>query len=166
MGRPHRLSGMSLVRDLHEAQETLHRLGVPRPAERKTKESFVITDICLATDPSSEGREWEDETGRYKMEKVKPAWNRKDLTKKRLMKYVDGEWLDWKGKGVGARADCARANLDLIMKVNGRVCYMNFEEMNARCAYFRRTPGMNEKEHPGVLISKRDIPEYLKELSR
>jgi hypothetical protein len=130
------------------------------------KESFVITDICLATDPSSEGRVWKDETGGYKMEKVNPAWNRANLTQKRLMKYVDGEWLDWKGKGVDARADCARANVDLIMKVNGRVCYMNFDEMNARCAYFRRTPGMNEKKQPDILISKRDIPEYLKEFSR
>ena len=160
-GRDHRLSGLSLVRDLHEAQETCHQLGVPR------EEPYVVTDICLATDPSSNEKVLEDETGKYKMEKVgKPAWNRRNLSQKRLMKYVDGEWFDWKGKGVGSRTDCARANVDLIMRVNGRVCYMNFDEMNVRCAYFRRTPGMNEKKPPDILISKRNIPEYLKEFSR
>ena len=159
MGLPHRLSGLSDVRDIQSAQETLHRLGVPR-----SKPSF--TDICLATDPSSEEKVWEDDTGKYKMMAVEnPAWNRRDLNQKRLMTEVGGEWVDWKGRGVSSRAECARANVDLIMKVDGRVCYMNLNEMNVRLAYFKRKPGMNEKKQPEILISKRLIPGFLKELS-
>ena len=166
MGRPHRLSGMSLVRDLHEAQETLHRLGVPR------EDPYVVTDICLATDPSSEGRVWEDETGRYKMQKVdKTAWNRGDLSHKRLMiEDDDGEWVDWKGaewrylgsQAVGPtsirRGNCARANVDAMMLVNGRVCWRSFKEGGIRLASLMRRIGVVDDLKRGeIFVGSRDF---------
>lgn len=168
-GRDHRLSGLSLVRDLHEAQETLHRLGVPR------EEPYVVTDICLATDPSSEEKVWKDKTGRrYKMEKVdKPAWNRGDLNQKRLMiEDDDGEWVDWKGVechypgsqqvshfvDARIRGNCARANVDAMMLVNGRVCYRSFKEGGIRLASLMRRPGVvDDSKRAEIFVGSRDF---------
>lgn len=167
-GHDHRLSGLSLVRDLHEAQETLHLLGVPRG------EPYVVTDICLATDPSSEENVWEDETGRYKMEKVgKAAWNRGDLNQKRLMiEDCNGSWVDWKGAechypgsqqvspfvDARIRGNCARANVDAMMLVNGRVCYRFFKEGGIRLASLMRRPGVvDDSKRAEILVRSRDF---------
>ena len=162
VGRPHRLSGLSDVSDLHEAQETLHQLGVPR------EEPYVVTDICLATDPSSEEKIWEDETGKYKMATAQnPAWNRENMNQKRIMiEDRDGGWVDWKGteltdpKGLSfiRRGNCASATVDAMMLVNDRVCWRSFKGGGIRLASLTRRIGVVDDLKRGeIFVRSRDF---------
>jgi len=163
---------LSHLRKLHEAQETLHSLGVPRFREKKKnfewENEFGMTEFILATDDESSDKVWRDDTGEYKMETVpidrvdrtvgKQARNRKDPSQKRLLVKVDGEWKNWKGDGRDSRANCARTNVNAMMVMNGRVCYLNFADMWIREAFLERKGVEDDKR-----ISKkvRRLPKIL-----
>tara|TARA_Y100001958_G_C21073130_1_gene431935 strand:- start:282 stop:827 length:546 start_codon:yes stop_codon:yes gene_type:complete len=162
----HRLTGLSRVRDLHTAQETLHGLGVPR-REGKGHFGWIkklgITDFTLSTDDESIDKVWRDDTGEYKMEEVprehvdrlvgKQAKNRKDPTQKRLLVKVDGRWKNWSGDGRESRANCARSNVNAMMMLNGRVCWVNFADMRIREAFLDRGGAKDDNRKSKMVCS-------------
>ena len=161
MGLPHRLSGLSDVRDIQSAQETPHRLGVPR------EEPYVVTDIitcddsnCMESSVPDGGKPW----------RLGP-WGKglKDLnhegSKRQLQRMnengIYGNWCTGPEKRGERWNGAAKVNADFILKVNGVPCWGNYREESIRTASATEKGGKGEE-----IVKKGDLLADVQEILR
>lgn len=161
MGRPHRLSGMSLVRDLHETQETLHRLGVPR------EEKHVVTDIITCDDSNCLDSSVPDGCKPWRLGPW--ATGLKDLnhegSKRQLQRMnengIYGNWCTGPGKRGERWNGAAKVNAHFILKVDGVPCWGTYRDESIRTASATERGGMGEG-----IVKKGDLPSDVQEILR
>lgn len=170
----HRLAGLSQIRGLHERQETLHRLGVPR------EDKFDVTDIVFASSPCIVRRRRHEASTRFVrfrggvLKDDNGEWRLGHLgkglidihhegSKRRLeKKNENGEWGNWcSGPGPKGKQwnGAAKVNAHFILKVNGVVCWGNYHEGTIKTAMANKRGGYGEK-----VVRKEDLPIGIREM--